>query len=141
METKTIERITRWVAGLALPLVLVAFVVLGTDAGIGALAGAALSVANWMALRWLVQKIMAAGDRARAVLMLLLVVKMGAVLALASVLLRLVDGLGFTIGMGALVLGVLIGALHGHLLGETGDDESVGAAGGIDGAAGTTEGD
>jgi hypothetical protein len=125
MEKRTIERITKWVAGLALPLILVAFLGFGTDAGIGAIAGAALSVANWMALRWLVGKIMAAGDRARAVLVLLLVVKMAAVLVAASILLRWVDGIGFTIGMGALVLGVLIGALHGHLLGETSGDDDV----------------
>lgn len=128
MEKRTIERITKWVAGLALPLILVAFVGFGNDAGVGAIAGAALSVANWMALRWLVEKIMAAGDRARAVLVLLLVVKMAAVLVVASILLRWVDGIGFTIGMGALVLGVLIGALHGHLLGETSGDDDVAPA-------------
>lgn len=123
MERQTIERITKWVAGLTLPLIFVAFFAFGLEAAIGAVAGAAVSVANWMALRWLVNKILVASDRARAVLMLLLVTKMGVVLGLVALLLRFVDGVGFTIGLGALVLGVLLGALQGHLNGETGGDE------------------
>lgn len=127
MERQTIERITKWVAGLSLPLIVVAFLLGGVEVAIGAAAGAALSVGNWMALRWMVHRILVASDRARAVLMLLLVVKMGLVLVLSAVLLRFVDAMGFTIGMGALVLGVLFGALQGHLLDpDTSDGASEG---------------
>ncbi len=124
MERQTIEWITKWVVGLSLPLILVAFLLGGRDVAIGAVAGAALSVANWMALRWMVHRILVANDRARAVLMLLLVAKMGLVLGLVALMLRFVDAMGFTIGMGALVLGVLVGALQAHLLDpDTGGDE------------------
>lgn len=122
MEKQTIERITKWVVGLALPLVVVAFLVGGAPTAIGAIAGAALSVVNVLALRWFVTRILAAGDRARAVLMLLLVVKMSAILAIATFLLSVVDALGFTIGFAAFVGGVLIGALHSQLT-QTGEDE------------------
>jgi hypothetical protein len=123
MERRTIERITKWVTGLALPLILVAYLLGGSDAAIGAAAGALLAVANWMGLRWLVTKMIVAGDRARAILTLLLVAKMGAVLGIAALLLQYVDAMGFTIGMGALVLGVVIGAVQGHLDGENDDGE------------------
>lgn len=127
MEKQTIERITKWVLGLALPLVIVAFAVGGIDTAIGAIAGAALSVINVLALRWFVTRILAAGDRARAVLMLLLVVKMSAILGLAAFLLSVVDALGFTIGFAAFVGGVLIGALHAQLT-QTGDEDLSSAA-------------
>lgn len=128
MQPRTIDRITSWITGLALPLVLLAFALGGAETAIGAAAGAALSVVNWLALCWLVRRMIGAGERARAGMTFLLVAKMGAVLALAAWLLRHVDGLGLAIGMGGWVLGVLAGSVHARTAGEAErEDDGAGA--------------
>ncbi len=112
------DRIPLYVGAFAALLVVIGFAV-GTSVGIGAIAGAVVALANAYALRWLVSRITspdAAGDlpSRRSGFSLALMAKTGAILAIAAVLLfyfRL-DPVGFALGIGALVLGLVVGSAH-----------------------------
>lgn len=123
---KTIDRITTYVAAFGVLLSVLAFFV-STEVGIGALAGSAIAIGDWLATRFLGARILAAGDRARTVLSLALVSKMALVLGACGAVLwtNRVSPLGFMIGIGAMVLGVVVGGLH----------ESLATASSSDGAA------
>lgn len=114
MERDAIERIGKHVVGLSLPLVALAFAIGGVRMGLGGVAGAGVAVANFAALRWLIDAISTASDRERAAIMILLVLKMGAVLGITALLIRVVDTWGFFLGTSALVLGVVIGSVRSH---------------------------
>lgn len=113
---KMIDRITTYVAAFGVLLSALAFVV-STEVGIGALAGAAIAIADWMVTRWLGARILAAGEKARTLLSLALVSKMALVLGACGLVLwsGRVSALGFMIGIGAMVLGVIVGGLHESL--------------------------
>jgi hypothetical protein len=112
----TIDRITTYVAGLGVLLTAGAFLV-SASVGVGALAGAAVSIVDFLAIRWIAARMMAAGEKARAVLALVLVGKMALLLGGCAAILFVghVSALGFMVGIGAMVLGVLLGGVHGHL--------------------------
>lgn len=113
---KTIDRITTYVAAFGVLLSALAFVV-SSEVGIGALAGATIAIADWLITRFLGGRILAAGERARTVLSLALVSKMALVLGACAAVLWTgrVNALGFMIGMGAMVLGVIVGGLQESL--------------------------
>ena len=117
MDTRILDRITQHIAVLALPMVLVALWLGGMPSAIGALAGSALAFVNWLAFRFLLRMLMRVSEKAKSVLMILLVAKMGLVLFLASALVRVFDPLGVLLGMGALVLGILGGTIHAQMTG------------------------
>src|SRR5204863_61564 len=85
--------------------------------GVGALAGAAVSVADFLVIRWIAARMMSAGEKAKTVLTLVLVGKMTLLLGLCAALLFTahVNAVGFMVGIGAMVLGVLFGGVHEHL--------------------------
>jgi len=110
---KTIDRITTYVAAFGVLLSALAFA-MSVDVGIGALAGATIAIADWVVTRFLGARILAAGERGRTVLSLALVSKMALVLGACGLVLwsNRVSPLGFMIGIGAMVLGVIVGGLH-----------------------------
>lgn len=107
------DRIPLYVAGFAAVLVAVGFVA-GSEVGIGALAGAAVALLNAFALRWLVTAMMKVDAARRAGLSILLMGKTAVVLAVSAAVLFFggVDPIGFAIGIGALVLGLVAGSIH-----------------------------
>lgn len=113
-DRRTLQRITLYVVGASVALSAVMFAVGGVAMGTSALAGAAVAVANWLAMRWVGQRLLIANDKGRAVWGTLLAMKMAALLAIVWVILStgLVDPTGFTVGLSGLVLGVLLGAFH-----------------------------
>lgn len=111
-----IERNARWTAGSAIVLVAVAFAV-SARAGEAAVAGAAVACGSAFLVQRLVLAFARAGDRVRSVLALVLVGKSAIVLGASAALLfafRL-DGLGFALGISALVTGALGAAISGVL--------------------------
>jgi hypothetical protein len=94
-------------------IVLMAFMGLGMDAGIGALVGLAVSVGNFWALTFLTGRIFASGGRKQTAMVGLLMLKIGFLAAICFVLIaRLgVDGLGFAIGCSALVVAIFATSL------------------------------
>lgn len=107
------DRIPLYVAAFAALLVAIGFAV-GTSVGIGAIAGGVVALGNAYALRWLVTAITKAEPSQRTAISLALMGKTGAILAIAAGLLfyfRL-DPVGFALGIGALVLGLVVGSAH-----------------------------
>jgi hypothetical protein len=115
LERRIIDTITRWTAGIVLPLVVIAFLTGGLERASGAAAGAALVMINWGVLRWVAMGLLRRGDRRPLALTSVLIAKMGFVLAGAAVLVRVFDATGLLIGVSALVLGMFGGALLAHL--------------------------
>jgi hypothetical protein len=89
----------------------------GVSTGLGALAGAAVAIANALALRWLVGAMLEADPAKRAGTSFTLLAKTAVVLALSAALLfsTHIDPVGFAIGIGALVLGLVLGSAHHNL--------------------------
>lgn len=114
--------LTGMLALLGVAITLACWMVWGTERGVAAGMGAALSVLNWMSLRWLVGRVIAAKAAMRVGFSLLLVAKMGALMAVLFVLMQRfsVEPLGLMLGLGVFFVGPVLGAL---LLGN-------GAAGG-----------
>jgi hypothetical protein len=112
----TSERVMQWTLGSALGLV--ALTALIRPVGLsGAIAGAVLSFVSMALLVRLAQGLFRTSEHRRAGLALLLIAKSGLVLVgafLALTVLR-VDVVGFALGLGALVVGVLGGASHAFL--------------------------
>ena len=125
MEHRIVDTITRWVGASTLPLVVIAFAFGGLERGLGAVAGAALALINWLVIRWVVLAIVRRGERGFA-LTSVLVAKIGFVLAGAAILLRIFDATGLILGVSALVTGLFGGALHLHFNGSLStEDEAV----------------
>jgi hypothetical protein len=112
----TIDRITSYVAALGVLLTGVSFA-WSVPVGTGALAGATIAVADWLVTAFLGRRLLAAAEKARTVISLALVAKMGLVLAACAavlVLTRVHPG-GFLVGVSALFGGIVAGSLHGSL--------------------------
>lgn len=120
------DRIPLYVSAFAAILVAVGFGV-SVETGIGAVAGAAVAIGNAFALRWLVGAMLKADPERRAGMSLTLMAKTTVVLALSAGLLFYghIDPIGFAIGIGALVLGLVLGSAHHNL---TAAPTQVGAA-------------
>ena len=100
----------RYVAGAAAVLTGLAFVIGGADVGKGAVAGAVVATLDAWAITWLAKRILsAAGFIGGGVAAGLLGVKLGLLLAVCWALLARwgVDPLGFSVGLGGLVVGML----------------------------------
>ena len=113
---KIIDRITTYVAAFGVLLTALAFA-RSVDVGIGALVGSTIAIADWLVTRFLGARILAAGERGRTLLSLALVSKMALVLGACGFVLwsNRVSPLGLMIGIGAMVLGVIVGGLHESL--------------------------
>lgn len=120
-ERHTLQRITLYVVGATVLLTTATFVFGGVSMGVGATAGGVLGVANWLAMRWVGERLMVANDKGRLVWGILLVLKMSALLGVAWAILStgLVDPMGFSVGLSGLVLGALAGAFHSATSGSS----------------------
>jgi hypothetical protein len=109
-----LRRITVFVVGASVLLTAVAFALGGKTMALGAAAGGGVAVANWLAMRWVAQRLLVANDRGKLVWGTLLGLKMAALLAITWAILStgVVDPTGFTIGLSGLVLGAVGGALQ-----------------------------
>lgn len=106
--------------GRALPLIavfiaLVTFAIWGVDRGIAAFVGGAVSVLNWTTLRWLTKRIMLGRPEQRAAISLLLVAKMGALMAVVVILIHklALDPIGLVLGLATLFIAPLLSATVG----------------------------
>jgi hypothetical protein len=128
MDRRALDSLSTAIALSAAIAVTASFAFGGLRVGMGATVGALVSLANWAFLRWLVRRFTRVGNVARAGLMTLLAAKLGVlgfVVWIAVGLLRLHQG-GFGLGLGALVVGLVVGTLRrGDDLTWTG--ETVGA--------------
>ena len=131
----TIERNARWTAGSALVLVAVAFAT-SRSAGQAALAGAMVACGSALLVSRLALAFAKVGDRARPMIALLLVGKSAVVLGASAALLHTfrLDGLGFALGVSALVTGALGAAISGFF--QQSEEPSAPAAGGVSSAGG-----
>lgn len=113
-DRHTLQRITLYVVGASVLLAALAFVAGGVAMGFGAVVGGTLAVLNWLAMRWVGQRLLIANDKGRLVWGTLLALKMALLLAITWMILStgLVDPIGFTVGLSGLVLGALAGAFH-----------------------------
>jgi hypothetical protein len=106
------QRMTRPLLLIAAADVALAFSIWGGKRGAAAAIGAALSVANWFALRWLASRLVGNGA-GKAVLSLLLVAKIGLLMAVVFVLINrlALDAVGLAFGLGVLFVGPVLAAL------------------------------
>src|SRR3712207_6417496 len=109
------QRMTRPLLLIAAAVVALAFALWGTERGLAALVGAALSLGNWFALRFLAQRLVGAAGSS-AGLSILLIAKIGLLMGLVYVLINRVrlDPVGLAFGLSVLFVGpVLAGLLAG----------------------------
>jgi hypothetical protein len=105
--------ISRTLVVLALSVSLLSFVNGGFERGLAASLAAALSVANWFALRWLGSRIANAQGSQRLTLSLLAVGKIALLMAIVFVLVKTLrlDPIGLCLGLSVLFLGPTLGGL------------------------------
>lgn len=98
---------------IAAGFVALAFGMWGATRGWAALVGATLSVLNWFALRWLTERIARIDGPGKSGASLLLVAKMGLLMAVVYILIQRlnVDPIGLAFGLGVLFIGPVLTAL------------------------------
>ncbi len=98
---------------IAAGVVALSFGMWGVTRGLATLVGAALSVLNWFALRWLTERIARTDGPGKGGASLLLVAKMGLLMALVYILIQRlnVDPIGLAFGLGVLFIGPVLTAL------------------------------
>ncbi|MFT3921250.1 MAG: hypothetical protein QM778_01820 [Myxococcales bacterium] len=108
-----LQRLNRPLLTLAAILVSAAFGLWGSERALAALAGVIVGLANWFSLGWLMGRLVLAQRAQRAVISLLLVGKIGLLMAIVFVLLRhlKLDAVGLLWGLSVLFLGPVISAL------------------------------
>jgi hypothetical protein len=113
MNKQAADRMSAAVAAMGVALTAITFVVSGESFALGTGVGAAIAVANWMLIQWIVGRVTGGTTRGQAAFMLLLVAKMGALMALVYVVLSRgwVQPIAFAVGMSALFGGLLAGSV------------------------------
>ena len=113
MNSQLNERITHVVAVAGVAMVIVAYLMWGTDAALGAFGGALVALANWGVIRWVSTRVTDQHVTGRGRLFGLLAVKTAALMGVCWLLLARVglDPKGFMVGISALVLGIIVGPL------------------------------
>jgi hypothetical protein len=109
----TIQRLNRPLLTLAAILVSSAYALWGAERGVAAFAGVVVGLANWFSLSWLMGRLVIAQQAQRAVISLLLVAKIGLLMAIVFVLMRhlALDAVGLLWGLSVLFLGPVVSAL------------------------------
>ncbi len=113
MNKQAADRMSAAVAAMGIALTAIAFFVKGQGFAAGTGVGAAVAVANWMLIQWIVGRVTGGSTRGQAAFMLLLVAKMGALMALVYVVLSRgwVQPIAFALGISALFGGLLAGSV------------------------------
>ncbi len=109
----TIQRMNKPLLTLAAILVSAAYGLWGAERGVAALAGAIVGLANWFSLSWLMGRLVLAQTAQRALNSLLLVAKIGLLMAIVFVLMRhlQLDAIGLHWGLSVLFLGPVVSVL------------------------------
>lgn len=109
----TIQRMNKPLLTLAAILVSAAYGLWGAERGLAAFAGAIVGLANWFSLSWLMGRLVLAQTAQRAVISLLLVAKIGLLMAIVFVLMRhlRLDAIGLLWGLSVLFLGPVVSVL------------------------------
>jgi len=112
-NTPANHNVTGVVALLGAAITATCWIVWGAERGQAALVGSAVGLFNWVALRWLVSRIVGDGTAGRAGFSLLLVGKMVALMGIIFVLMSRfsIEPLGLTLGLGGLFVGPVLGSL------------------------------
>jgi hypothetical protein len=112
MTKSASQRLTWFILGFGVVTSLAVYAIYGRAAGQSSAVGVAVALGNWYALRFIISRVMEGSLRRKAVFSVLLSVKMGALLALCFLLIRmnLVRPVAFTAGLSALVVGSLLGS-------------------------------
>jgi hypothetical protein len=120
MNRAVAERLTWVIAGLGLVTTVAVYPLWGMAAARSTLVGAVLGLANWIALRYIVGRVVGGSVQRQAGFMFVLVIKMGALAALCFLLIRaqVVSPLPFLLGLSTLVVGAIGGSLV-HILNNT----------------------
>lgn len=128
MTNPVMDKVTYYVAGLGALLALGAFALGGPAWGLGALVGALVAVANWIALKWIGSRVMGGSVKKRGALMVLLALKMGALFVLCWLLLARygLHPVGFMLGISAFAGGILAAAFRTIAAGEHAEAEASG---------------
>jgi hypothetical protein len=113
-DAATMNRITAYVIGASALLVLAALFLGGVTMAFGATVGGVYAIVNWLAMRWLGNRLMVANDRGRMLWGSLLGAKMLIAMLVVWAILSTgaVDPIGFIIGLSGLVLGIVSGTFH-----------------------------
>lgn len=113
MNKQTADRMSAAVAAMGVVLTAVAFFLRGETFAVGTSVGAAVAVANWLLIQWIVGRVTSGTTRKQAAFMLLLVAKMGALMALVYIVLSRgwVEPIAFVLGISALFGGLLAGSV------------------------------
>jgi hypothetical protein len=108
-----IQRLTRPLLTIAAILVSTAYALWGANRAQAALVGAAVGLLNWFALCWLMGRMVQVPSARRALLSLLLVAKIGLLMAAVFFLISklALDPLGLAFGLGVLFLGPVVAGL------------------------------
>ena len=117
-DANTLRRITGYVIGASALLTAAALLLGGVSMGVGAAVGGVFAVVNWMAMGWLGKRLLVSNERGKALWGLLLAAKMGISMIVVWAILSTgaIDPIGFVIGLGGLVLGIVAGTFHSMLL-------------------------
>jgi hypothetical protein len=109
------SRISRTMLALAVAISVLGFVNGGMDRGMAATVGALVSVVNWLALRWFAGRIMVGEGAARALASVLIVAKIGLLMAIVYVLINVwhLEPVGLCLGLSVLFFGPIVGGLLG----------------------------
>jgi len=114
MNRRALDSLTIAIACSAAIAVTASYAFGGLRVGTGALAGGLVALGNWTFVRWLLTRFAGGNALTQASLMTLLAAKLGALGVVVWVVIGLL-GLhagGFGLGLGALVVGILHGAVN-----------------------------
>jgi hypothetical protein len=111
------QRMTRPLLLIAVAVASIAFALWGVQRGVAASVGSAVAVGNWFAMRWLVARMFDGEGTNRAALGLLLVGKIGLLIAIVFVLISRVklDPIGLAFGLGVLFVGPALAGVLSNL--------------------------
>ncbi|MCC7536062.1 MAG: hypothetical protein IT379_07605 [Deltaproteobacteria bacterium] len=120
-EDQTINRITYAVVGFGLVAVVGSFFLWGAQAALAAGAGSLVAVGNWLGLRWVADR----GRKSPKHMILLAPKTLGVLVAVYFLVVHSgLDVRGLAFGLGALVIGVVGGALGAsRLYAQIGEEE------------------
>lgn len=123
MNPHLTHRISLATALSAAALSLLALAIWGAEAAVAAALAGVLATANWVAIHWVSRRV-AEGRFRRSGLMVALAFKSGLLMLVCWLCIRRfgVDFNGFTLGMGALVMGVLAGSALAPPLAEVAEE-------------------
>ena len=112
MPTEAAHRLSAYVITLGVIFTAVGAYVGGMQTAWSTGIGAALAVANWYLLKWIVTRVVEGTTSRKGSFLALLFVKLGAFMlaVYALIALHIVTPLPFTLGLSALVVGLLLGS-------------------------------